>query len=281
MADQKREFRPGVWNTGLDFGGIAKLTVAAIASGQPLPPAEGYLLAWDPIGQKEVWRAKHPTFWNGGVLTTAGNLVFQGSGDGLFTAWKADSGEQVWQIDAKTGIIAPPVTYMVDGEQYVAVSAGWGGAVIAFIPEAASAIHKYGNAGKIYAFKLGGKKTIDVPEIPRTPMEKPPEETAAAAVIAKGEGTFHRFCAVCHGFLAMSAGEAPDLRRSAPEVFARYNEIVLEGERNHNGMASFRDQIGEEDVKAINAYVLRLAHTAYRAENNIPEPAPPAKPKGR
>jgi glucose dehydrogenase len=282
MADAKKEVRPGVWNTGLDFGGIAKLTVAAIASGQPLPAAEGYLLAWDPIAQKEVWRAKHPTFWNGGVLTTAGNLVFQGSGDGMFTAWKADTGEEVWKIDAKTGIIAPPVTYMVDGEQYVAVMAGWGGAIIAFAPEPATAIQKYGNAGKIFAFKLGGQKTIDAPEIPATPMEKPPEETAPAAMIAKGEGMFHRYCAVCHGFLAMSAGETPDLRHSAPEVFGRYKEIVLDGEREHNGMASFADQMSEDDVKTINAYVLHLANDAYRAQNKTAEPtaAPvPAQPE--
>jgi quinohemoprotein ethanol dehydrogenase len=274
MADQKREVKPGVWNTGLDFGGMAKLTVAAIASGQPLPTAEGWIVAWDPIGQKEVWRAKHPTFWNGGVLTTAGNLVFQGSGDGMFTAWKADTGEEVWKVDAKTGIIAPPVTYAVDGEQYVAVLAGWGGAVIAFAPEPATAIQKYGNQGKIFAFKLGGQKTIDVPATPRTPMEKPPAQTASAAVVAKGEGVFHRYCAVCHGFLAMSAGEVPDLRYSAPETYARYNEIVLEGERKHNGMASFSDQINEEDVKAIRAYVLSLATATYVMENATAAPAP-------
>ncbi len=280
MADQKREVKPGVWNTGLDFGGIAKLTVAAIASGQPLPTAEGWIVAWDPIGQKEVWRAKHPTFWNGGVLTTAGNLVFQGSGDGMFTAWKADSGEEVWKIDAKTGIIAPPVTYMVDGEQYVAVLAGWGGAVIAFAPEPATAIQKYGNDGKIFAFKLGGQKTIEATETPRPPMEKPPEQTANAATVAKGEGVFHRYCAVCHGFLAMSAGEVPDLRYSAPEVFARYNEIVLDGERAHTGMASFRDHLNEEDVKAIRAYVLGLAHAAYTMENANPPSPPPANGGG-
>jgi quinohemoprotein ethanol dehydrogenase len=264
-----------VWNTGLDFGAISTLTVAAIASGQPLPVAQGYVLAWDPIAQKEVWRAKHPTFWNGGMLTTAGNLVFQGSGDGLVTAWKADTGEEVWKIDAKTGIIAPPVTYSVDGEQYVALAAGWGGAVVAFLPEPATAILKYGNAGKIFAFKLGGQKTIEAPEIPREPMAKPPEEKASAALIAKGDATFHRYCAVCHGFLAMSAGVVPDLRYSIPEVFARYKEIVIDGERKDNGMASFADHLKEDDVKAIRAYVLQSANVAYQAEQKAAPPAPP------
>ena len=172
------------------------------------------MIAWDPINQKEVWRAKHPTFWNGGMLTTAGNLVFQGSGDGLFTAWKADTGEEVWKIDAKTGIIAPPVTYMVDGEQYVAVAAGWGGAVVAFVPEPANAILKYGNAGKIFAFKLGGQKTIEAPEIPRDADGQAARRNGERRAVAKGDATFHRYCAVCHGFFAMSAGVVPDLRYS-------------------------------------------------------------------
>jgi PQQ-dependent dehydrogenase (methanol/ethanol family) len=277
VFDKRREVKPGVWNTGLDFGAISVLTMKALASGQPLPPIEGYVLAWDPIGQKEAWRAKHPTFWNGGMLTTAGNLVFQGSGDGLLTAWKADSGEELWKIDAKTGIIAPPVTYSVDGDQYVAVLAGWGGAVVAFIPEAASAIHKYGNAGKIFAFKLGGQKTVDAPEIPRAPMVKPPEVAAGSAELVKGDAQFHRYCAVCHGFLVMSAGVLPDLRYSIPEVFDRYKEIVLDGERKDAGMASFADHLNEADVKAIKAYILRQAHAAYGAEQKAAA-APPATP---
>jgi PQQ-dependent dehydrogenase (methanol/ethanol family) len=277
VFDKRREVKPGVWNTGLDFGATSTLTVAAIQSGQPLPVPEGYLLAWDPINQKEAWRAKHPTFWNGGMLTTAGNLVFQGSGDGLFTAWKADTGEEVWKADTKTGIIAPPVTYTIDGEQYVAVAAGWGGAVVAFLPEPATAILKHGNAGKIFAFKLGGKGKFKEGDPPHGPLAEPPEETARAAEIAKGDAQFHRYCAVCHGFLAMSAGVLPDLRYSAPEVFARYKEIVIDGEMKDVGMASFADYLKEDDVKAINAYVLRQAHIAYAAEQaakTAPQPAP-------
>jgi quinohemoprotein ethanol dehydrogenase len=93
-SDATRSIKPGVWNTGLDFGLIATLTEAALKAGQPLPSVEGNLIAWDPVNQKEVWRSKLPTFWNGGVLTTAGNLVFQGAGDGMFRAWKADTGER-------------------------------------------------------------------------------------------------------------------------------------------------------------------------------------------
>lgn len=275
VPDKAKDVKLGVWNTGLDFGQTSVLTMQAIAKGQPLPVPEAYVLAWDPINQKEVWRAKHPTFWNGGMLTTAGNLVFQGSGDGLLTAWKADNGEELWKIDTKTGIIAPPVTYTVDGEQYVAVAAGWGGAVIAFMPEAATAIRKYGNLGKIFAFKIGGQKTIEASEIQQEPTPKPPEETVSAAVVAKGDAAFHRYCAVCHGFLAMSAGVVPDLRHSTAETFARYKEIVIDGERKDNGMASFADYLGEDDVKAIRSYVIAQAKAAYDAEQKAATPAPP------
>ena len=276
--DKKREVKPGVWNTGLDLAAIASITMAGLVKGQQLPPVEGYAIAWDPINQKEVWRAKHPTFWNGGMLTTAGNLVFQGSGDGMFTAWKADTGEEVWKIDAKTGIIAPPVTYQVDGEQYVVVLAGWGGSLIAGSPEPANAINKYGNNGKIFAFKLGGQKTIEAQELPHEPMAKPPEEKLNPALVAKGDATFHRYCAVCHGFFAMSSGIVPDLRHSIPEVFARYKEIVLDGERKDTGMASFADHLKEDDVAAIRAYILSLANAEYAAQQKAaatpPTPAP-------
>lgn len=275
-VDRTRGVKPGVWNTGIDFGAIATLTEAALKAGQALPVPEGNMIAWDPINQKEAWRAKLPTFWNGGVLTTAGNLVFQGGGDGMLRAWKADTGEEVWKIDAKTGIIAPPVTYTVDGEQYIAVLAGWGGVGVTLSPEPANAIFKYGNNGKILAFKLGATKPMPGEVLQPPAMQQPPAETFSAAVISKGNQTYHRYCSVCHGFFAMSGGAIPDLRMSAPEVFSRYKEIVLEGERKENGMASFADQLNEEDVKNIRAYILTLANATYAAQA---KPAEAPKPQ--
>lgn len=272
----------GGWNTGVDFGGIAKIAEAAAAAGTPAPPKIGELLAWDVVNQKEAWRIKHATFWNGGTLATAGNLVFQGLGDGTFNAWSADKGEKLWTIDTHTGIIAAPVSYAVDGEQYVAVLAGWGGAQVAGGPDPAAPIAQYGNNGKIFVFKLGGAKTIEIPKIDQAPMAKPPAETATGEVVAHGSQVFHRNCAVCHGFLTMSGGILPDLKSSAPEVMARYKEIVLGGELKDRGMASFADLLKPEDVDAIHAYVVHMANVVYRATNHIPEPAAapvkPAKP---
>ena len=87
------------------------------------------IIAWDPVQRKEVWRVRHPLPWNGGMLATAGNLVFQGNSVGEFAAYAADSGEKLWATAAQTGIVASPVTYEVGGEQYVSVLAGWGGSL--------------------------------------------------------------------------------------------------------------------------------------------------------
>ena len=92
-----------------------------------MPDVKGYLLAWDPVNQKEVWRANYLGPWNGGVLTTAGNLVVQGNAAGDFGAYRADNGQKLWSMSAQSPVMAAPVTYEVDGEQYIAVLAGWGG----------------------------------------------------------------------------------------------------------------------------------------------------------
>jgi quinohemoprotein ethanol dehydrogenase len=278
LAKNDGDIRLGVWNIGIDLTAATQLAVKAIMEGKPLP-AKGALLAWDPINQKEVWRANHPTHWNGGMLTTAGNLVFQGLGDGTFNAWSADKGEKLWSIDAKLGIIAPAVTYEIGGEQYVTVLAGWGGAQVALAPEPAAAVNKYGNNGRIYTFKIGGQKTIDAPVIERTPLAKPPEVTASAAVVQRGNVAYDRYCAVCHGGLAMSGGILPDLRYSSPEVLGRYKEIVLDGELKANGMASFADHLKLDDVEAIKAYVLTLANAEYAAQQKAAATPPTAPPQ--
>ena len=104
---------PRYWNLGI-FPGT-------------MPDVKGYLLAWDPVNQKEVWRVNYLGPWNGGVLTTAGNLVVQGNAAGDFGAYRADNGQKLWSTSTQSPVMAAPVSYAVDGEQYIAVLAGWGG----------------------------------------------------------------------------------------------------------------------------------------------------------
>jgi PQQ-dependent dehydrogenase (methanol/ethanol family) len=89
---------------------------------------KGYLIAWDPVKQKEVWRANYMGPWNGGILTTAGNLVVQGNAAGFFSVYRADTGDKLWSTSTQAAVMAAPITYEVDGEQFIAVLSGWGGA---------------------------------------------------------------------------------------------------------------------------------------------------------
>ena len=111
----------------------------------------GRLIAWDPVRQKEVWRHEHVSPWNGGTLTTAGNLVFQGTADGRFVAYNATTGAKLWETATGTGVVAGPSTYLVDGKQYVSVAVGWGGVY--------GVMHRATDRqgpGTVYTFALGG-----------------------------------------------------------------------------------------------------------------------------
>ncbi len=261
-------YKPRAWNTGNDFAQVSAAVLAAVAGGHPPPPAEGYLKAWDPVTQKEVWHAPMNGAWNGGLLATGGGLVFGGGADGIFAAYDAKTGEKLWSIDLKTGILAPPVSFAVDGQQYVAVLAGWGGAGgLAGFKDATSALSKYkSNQGRLFVFRLGGYKDVKPLPPEGAPATEPPPQTANAATIAKGFDAYHRNCLVCHGFFAQSEGVVPDLRESSPGVWDQYDDIVLGGALADGGMASFKDVLTKDDVAAIRAYVLDQAHQAWDAK---------------
>ena len=111
-----KDFKPAAigWNIGVATTNRANV--------------KGYLIAWDPVKQKEVWRANYMGPWNGGILTTAGNLVFQGNAAGFFSVYRADTGDKLWSTSTQSAVMAAPITYEVDGEQFIAVLSGWGGA---------------------------------------------------------------------------------------------------------------------------------------------------------
>jgi quinohemoprotein ethanol dehydrogenase len=154
-------------------------------------------------------RAQYALPWNGGTVTTAGNLVFQGTSDGRFIAYQADTGKKVWEFHAGTGIIAAPVTYLFDGQQYVSVLAGWGGAFALVAGDAALAAGA-NNSGRLLTFKLGGTATLPKYEVAdRTPTPLP--ATASAEEVQRGKRLYHQWCAACHGAEAISGGVLPDL----------------------------------------------------------------------
>jgi quinohemoprotein ethanol dehydrogenase len=261
-------YRPRTWNTGNDFAAVSGAVLAAVMSGKPPPPYLGYIKAWDPVTQKEVWHVPMTGSWNGGLLATAGGLVFGGGADGIFAAYDAKTGEPLWKINLTTGILAPPMSYAVDGEQYVAVLAGWGGAGgLAAFRDPNAALSKYGtNQGRLFVFKLGGRQSVAALPSEEGAMEsEPPPQTADAATVQKGFDAYHRTCVFCHGFFAQSEGVVPDLRTVSPGIWDQYDAIVRGGALSDAGMASFKDVLTKDDVTAIRAYVLSQAHALWDA----------------
>ncbi len=222
---------------------------------------KGFLLAWDPVAQVEAWRAEYPGPSNGGVLTTAGNLVIQGTAGGEVVAYRADNGERLWSTLARTGVLAGPVSYEAGGEQYIAVAAGWGGVFSLAPGEIGLMSGRLGNISRILAFKLGGGAELP----PAAPVAElafnPPKLEANDDTVARGKFLYHRHCVVCHGDAAVSGGVLPDLRAS-PAIADQqtFQPIVLDGVRSTLGMVSFAAELNADDAEAVRAYLVARAH---------------------
>jgi quinohemoprotein ethanol dehydrogenase len=220
--------------------------------------SEAFLLAWDPVLQKERWRVKmNVVDFNGGVLSTAGNLVFQGTTDGYFVIYRADTGEKIKEIKTGIGIMAAPSTYGIDGEQFVAVMAGFGGATLPFLPERAAA-YEYENNGTILAYKLGGTDTPLPPVVTKTAVPRPPDKVFSNAQIKQGESIYKSVCIFCHGgFGPKHISLYPDLAKMSENTHEQFNSIVLKGTLSTYGMASFADIIDETKADAIHQYLIQ------------------------
>ena len=226
-----------------------------------LESIKGHLCAWDPIQQKEVWRVERMSPVNGGVLSTAGNLVFQGTAQGNLEAYRAATGEKLWSAEAQSGIVAAPISYSANGEQYVAVVVGWGGVFPLAFGEVALKSGRVQNISRVLAFKLEGKASLP-PLQQFTPAKlHPPRATASAATVQKGEALYQRYCGTCHGDVAVSGGVLPDLRYSAAlGNSSQWAEMVHGGSLKSFGMVSFSKELSQKDVEAIRAYVILRAN---------------------
>ncbi len=233
-----------------------------------LAMVRGTLKAWDPVAQKEVFRVDQPGVWNGGTLSTAGGLVFQGNAAGFVKAYAADTGKELWSFQSQTGVIASPITYSVDGEQYVAIVVGWGGA----FPLAAGGLSHLGsltvNRSRVLAFKLGGTAKLPDAPPPALPTAKPPAPFGDAKLLPTGKAMFNGLCAVCHGFDAVAGGVLPDLRFSGLLGSAEpWAKTVIEGTRAGSGMPGFGAVIKPEHAELIRAWVVAQANeTAQPAQ---------------
>jgi quinohemoprotein ethanol dehydrogenase len=248
--DAKWKYNADRDNVGLDADYNGPLNDALSKA----PESTGELVAWDPVQEKAAWRAKYPTAEGGGALATAGNLVFQGRADGILAAYRANDGKQLWTFDAGTGIIGPPVTYLVNGVQYVSVLAGWGGGAGGFNTPGSGPIKP--GYGRMVTFMIDGKATLNAPAYGHKDPPVPVLTTnASKQTIHEGEMIFNSQCAGCHGLNAV-AGPNPDLRYASKGTLEGIEGIVLGGSRASLGMPSFQKILTPKQVGAIQAYLI-------------------------
>jgi quinohemoprotein ethanol dehydrogenase len=237
----------------------------AMLGDQELRPVRGFLRAWDPVAHKVAWEVEHSTLANGGTLATGGDLVFQGTTDGYFTAYDARTGAVLKRIFTGIGIIAPPITYRVNQEQYIAILAGFGGATF-FMMDSDNPARRYVNSGRVLAFKIGGGAVPLPASRPQTAtVTQKFELPADAGVIAHGIELYRSNCGRCHGMLTSKA-LLPDLRELSYPKHKIFNEIVLGGVLRDRGMASFADKLSKDDVEAVHAAIV------YLRDNPFPQP---------
>lgn len=256
--------RPGTFNTGV-FSPKNRLPddkaqIAAIRAA-----VEGSLVAWDPVAQREVWRVKQEGPSNAGTLATAGGLVFEGTPQGYFRAYDARNGTRLWQFQAQTSVVGSPISYSIDGAQYVLVVSGAGGGFAVSSPFVDDKRPKPN--GRVLAFRIGGKA--------RLPAYVPPElqpavlssEPFTPAQVSRGEQIYETTCGWCHGAGTQAGGVLPDLRRS-PALADRdtWEAVVIKGMLEERGMVSFASVITPEDAQAVRAYVASRARALAAQE---------------
>ena len=227
------------WNTGMIINAVP-----------PTSKPFGRLLAWDPIAQKEAWRVEHVSPWNGGTLTTAGNLVFQGTADGRFVAYNAKTGKKVWETPTGTGVIAAPSTYLVDGKQYVSIAVGWGGAY--GVSQRAS--DKLG-LGTVFTFAIGG--TAKLPPWVTLKLEGLLAGVKYDPALAKdGLGLYVSHCVICHGVPGVDrGGNIPNLGYVKPEIISELDKYVFNGPFVANGMPDFTGRLKPAELEKLKAFI--------------------------
>ncbi|MBC7942354.1 MAG: c-type cytochrome, partial [Chitinophagaceae bacterium] len=210
----------------------------------------GRLIAWDPVAQKEVWRQEQVSPWNGGTLSTAGNLVFQGTADGRFVAYDARDGKKLWETPTGTGVVAAPITYEVDGRQYVSIAVGWGGVY----GLAARATDRKG-PGTVYTFAIGG--TAKAPEFVAYQLGALVQGVPYdPKLVPDGTALYVSNCVFCHGVPGVDrGGNIPNLGYSEQAVIANLDRFVYSAEMGKKGMPDFTGKLSADEVEKIKAFI--------------------------
>jgi quinohemoprotein ethanol dehydrogenase len=228
-----------------------------------LPPGKSFLVAWNPLTQREAWSVPLSGTVNGSTMTTAGNLVMQGQVTGELSIYAADSGKKLWSFEAQTGVTAQPITYLAGGRQFITVIAGWRG--------------QGGNAGvtpereyrlqprRVLTFTLDGAAILPAPGARTSSIVDDASFTVDLAKAVAGETTYAGQCRLCHGANAASGGTAPDLRKSAiPLSNEAITAVVHDGALVPRGMPSF-DEFTPQQIEGLQHYIRQKAREAMAA----------------
>lgn len=249
------DYKLNRWNTGIDLNESRdpKSWVAAKASMDAL--VYGELVAWDPVAKKRVWQVRHNKPSNGGVLSTAGDLVFQGSWDGVFSAYDAKSGDKLWHYQSDSAILAGPISYLIDNEQYIAIAQGGGGTIMLTVGDEIR--RNKVNHNRLLVFKLGefNQPRQITDNTIATILTVQDNSVVNPAEMKRGETLYGRNCAFCHGISAKSNYIVPDLRYMSEQTHNEFTAIVLGGSKIHKGMIGFHETLEMQDVNDIHAYL--------------------------
>ncbi len=278
-----------VYDTGMDQGGferaefipgnINQSTIGAFPpfseeklAGRPQGNFEGRLKAWDPLTGEARWMSDALPFLNGGTMV-AGDLVFQGTSAGNLDVYDAASGEKLHSIALGTVITAAPMTYAIDGEQYIAILVGAGGPQGAFFGPGVAAA-ELENYQRLIVLKLGGGEVPLPPmrgDAPEVPM--PEAIPASAATLARGEELYLDRCSRCHA-LGGAPAVYPNLWQMQPGTINAFHAIVRDGALKQGGMSAFADQLSVAETDAIKAFIVtdmrqRMLDEHHRREGPV------------
>jgi len=251
MADWKFQPKMRV-NTGLG--------TAAPGTTPPLPARTSVLVAWDPVKQKEAWSIPMNGGFNGGTLATAGDIVFEGLNTGEVIGVHAATGKKLWSFDAQNGILGQPISYSVDGRQFVAIITGFRSS-LATNP----AWDYYTQKRRLLVFALDGKGTLPADNVQASQVLDDPAFVIDPKKADIGKGVFFSGCHVCHGVTMVSGGAAPDLRKaSSPMSFDTLWAVLHDGALMPNGMAKF-EELTKEDVEGVQHFIRQRARESLAA----------------
>jgi quinohemoprotein ethanol dehydrogenase len=247
--DGKYQYVKGRNNTGQDYASQPELRKALMA--EAIATEKGYLLAWNPATQSAAWRVTYPHPGSGGVLTTAGNILVQSTVNKTVAVYRADNGAKLWEMPVDQAGSAGPITYMIDGVQYIALNVGWNGSPVYNLTR--DGPFRFATA-KLLVFRLDAKG-VTLPPMPPQSQEAwlPPERVPAEAA-ARGAALYGETCNRCHGDNAI--GGIKDLRKMSKERHESFVDIVLRGTLMHNGMPGFEGVLTEQQVRDVHAYLI-------------------------